>query len=537
MLHLTASYNLAKKPILDTSYRPRPVAAKQFLAHIENNMTLAWTLFSLYLAGTAFLGWLGHKKTDGFSSFAIGKGDLSAVQVGVTLAAATASAATFIINPGFIYVDGLAAFMHLGLSVYVGFVSMLILLSFRFRKMGEEMKALTIPDWIGKRYGSKNFSLYFAIINLLSFAFIVLLVGGISIVMQKLLGLSNITALIITLVFVTGYVLFGGTYAHVYTNMFQGFLMLAVTLIILWGGIKLMLDTDGFWEILKNKNPHLLSWTNPESKLFNDIFSTYVAGFSIGAALVCQPHILTKALYVKTDRAVRNYILVFSAVFFLFILLLLAGFWAHIAVPPEQLLDANTGALRQDLVMAVYLQNSFPGWLFTIISVVLLAAAMSTLDGLLVGVSTITANDLVLNLMDKFGPDNYSEEKKMQLAFRAGHIVLVIIAVLVFMVTLNPPKLLGIYGQVGVYGLVLAAVPPLLAGVLFKNVNIKLVWAMSALALAVHFGLYFFGKNIFPDTTLAFGNPGVTATIGLIISVLPTLGISLRGNSPLPRNL
>lgn len=488
-------------------------------------MTLAWILFSIYLIGTAYLGWLGHKKTDGFSSFAIGKGDLSPLQVGVTLAAATASAATFIINPGFVYVDGLAAFMHLGLSVYLGFVGMLVILSFRFRKMGTEMKALTIPDWIGKRYGSKSFSLYFACINLLSFAFIVLLVGGISIVMQKLLGVSNVAALLITLIFVTGYVLFGGTYAHVFTNMFQGFLMIGVTLLVLWSGIQLMMNTEGFWDILANKNPNLLSFTNPESKLFNDWFSTYLAGFCIGAALVCQPHILTKALYVKSDRAVRNYILVFSVVFFLFSMLLLAGFWAHAIVSPEQLTDAETGAFRQDLVMTVYLQNAFPDWLFTIVSVVLLAAAMSTLDGLLVGISTITANDLVLNLIDKYGKGDLTESEKMRTAFRVSHIVLILISVLTFWVTLNPPKLLGIFGQVGVYGLVLAAVPPLLAGVLFKKTDLKLVWAMSILALLVHFGLFFWGNNLFPDSNIAFGNPGLTATIGLAISVLPTLAI------------
>ncbi|MEZ4888115.1 MAG: hypothetical protein R3E32_25530 [Chitinophagales bacterium] len=488
-------------------------------------MILAWILFSIYLIGTAYLGWLGHKKTDGFSSFAIGKGDLSPLQVGVTLAAATASAATFIINPGFVYVDGLAAFMHLGISVYLGFVTMLVILSFRFRSMGEEMKALTIPDWIGKRYKSPNFSLYFAFINLLSFAFIVLLVGGISIVMQNLLDVSNMMALLITLVFVTGYVLFGGTYAHVFTNMFQGFLMILITLIVLWSGIQLMLQSDGFWTDLYVSSPNLLKWVNPDSKLFNDYFSTYIAGFCIGGALVCQPHILTKALYVKTDRAVRNYILVFSAVFFLFILLLLAGFWAHSIVPLEQLRDAETGLFRQDLVMTMYLKNAFPEWLFTIVSVVLLAAAMSTLDGLLVGISTITANDLVLNLIEKYGKSTLSENAKMQLAFKSSHIVLIVIAVLVFFVTLNPPKLLGIFGQVGVYGLVLAAVPPLLAGVLFQKVSIQLVWSMSILALSIHFSLYVWGAALFPNSTLAFGNPGVTAAIALICSVLPTLGI------------
>lgn len=109
-------------------------------------MTLAWILFSIYLLGTAYLGWLGHRKTDDFGSFAIGKGDLSPIQVGVTLAAATASAATFIINPGFVYVHGLAAFMHLGISVFLGILVMLWILSFRFRRIGEDAGALTIPD-------------------------------------------------------------------------------------------------------------------------------------------------------------------------------------------------------------------------------------------------------------------------------------------------------------------------------------------------------------------------------------------------------
>lgn len=484
-------------------------------------MTLAWILFSIYFIGTAWLGWLGHKRTSDFSSFAIGKGDLSPFVVGVTLAASTASAATFIINPGFVYVDGLAAFMHLGISVYLGFVGMLILLSFRFRRMGEDMKALTIPDWIGKRYGSKAYSLYFAVINLLAFAFIVLLVGGISIVMQKLLGVSNLTALLITLIFVTGYVLFGGTYAHVFTNMLQGFLMIGVSLLIVGYGIKLMLEPV-FWDSIAQLAPEMKQAVNPKSKLYNDYFSTYVSGFCIGAALVCQPHILTKALYVKTDRAVRQYIAVFSVVFLLFCLLLAAGFWAHGLVDPEQLIDATTGAFRQDLVMTIFLQEAFPDWVFTAISVVLLAAAMSTLDGLLVGISTITANDLVINLLQRFRPDKYTPQEQMKLAFSVSHLVLILLAVCTFFVSLHPPKLLGIFGQVGVYGLVLAAVPPLLLGILFQKVHIALTWVASLVGMLLHFGLYFFGEQLFPDSLIAFANPGVTATLALMISLLPT---------------
>lgn len=497
-------------------------------------MILAWTFFGIYLIGTAYLGWLGHKKTDDFGSFAIGKGDLSPLVVGVTLAASTASAATFIINPGFVYVDGLSAFMHLGISVYIGFVLMLVVLSFRFREIGADQGALTIPDWIGKRYGSANFALYFSILNLLSIAFIVLLVGGISIVMQKLLGVDNITALLITLIFVTGYVIFGGTYAHVFTNMLQGFLMIIITLIILWTGFQLYLEGE-LWSQITAIDANLTSWVNPESKLYNSFFSIYIAGFCIGAALVCQPHILTKALYVKSNREVAQYIGVFSVVFFLFTLLLLVGFWAHITLSPEQLIDASTGAFRQDLVMTVYLQQNFPDWMFTIISVVLLAAAMSTLDGLLVGISTITANDLVLNLMNRSSEIKRTAQEKMKLALRASHIVLIVIAILVFFVNINPPKLLGIFGQMGVYGLVLAAVPPLLGGVLFNKVSITAVWMGSMIGVSIHFLLFFFGNQIFAESNIAFSNPGVTATFGLMTGLVSSVlfQLILKKNQPI----
>ena len=46
---------------------------------------------------------------------------------------------------------------------------------------------------------------------------------------------------------------------------------------------------------------------------------------------------------------------------------------------------------------------------------------------------------------------------------------------------------------------------------------------MSVLALIVHFGLYFLGAGLFPESKLAFGNPGLTAAIGLLLSVIPTL--------------
>jgi len=404
--------------------------------------------------------------------------------------------------------------------VAISFITMLAVLSFRFRRIGAENSALTIPDWIGKRYGSRNFALFFSVLNLLSFAFIVLLVGGISIVMQSLLGISNTAALAITLVFVTGYVFIGGTYAHVLTNMLQGSLMIIVALVVLASCIWVAYQQPGSTiDALRAIDANLVAPINENGLLFNDIFSIYVAGFVIGAIVVCQPHILTKALYVKDDRAVKQYLIVFAVVFVLFQLLGTVGFFAHFVVPEEALIDVATGQFRQDLVMTVYLKTVFPEAMFTFVSIVLLAAAMSTLDGLLVSMSTITANDLVLNVIGKRRREQLSEEQQMSFALKVSHVVLVVIAVAAFLINLQPPKLLGIFGQTGVYGLTTAAALPLLLGVLFRKLPLALVWTGSMAALVIHFGLFFNGDAMFPNSTLTFSNPGVTAALSTLVTI------------------
>jgi SSS family solute:Na+ symporter/sodium/pantothenate symporter len=483
---------------------------------------LAWILFSIYMIGTTYLGWIGFKKTKDFDSFAISSGDLHPFVVGITLAASVASAATFVINPGFVYVHGLAAFMHLGVSVGLGFCLMLAILSIRFRQIGETSHALTMPHWIAQRYQSQNLGVFFALVNLFALAFVVLIVGGLSIVMQQLLGLSNTASLILMLTFVTGYVFLGGTYAHVFTNTFQGSLMLIVTFVILGSGVHFFFENGGLFQQLSAIDSNLVKWINPASNLFNDIFSVYISGFLIGAALVCQPHILTKALYLKSDKAVKQYLFFGILIIAIFFLLPFAGFYARLSLPMTEIVDAS-GTFRQDMVMTMYIKSVFPGWLFTLISVVLLAAGMSTLDGILVSLSTITANDLLLPMIAKFKRSRLDRTAQLALAYRLSHVVLVVIALIAFVICLNPPKLLGIFGQVGVYGMAVAATPALLCGILFDNPRNGLIWLGALGGIIIHFTLYLWGETLFPNAGFTFANPGVTASLALLSATIPVL--------------
>ncbi len=508
---------------------------------------LIWGLFAFYLIVTSWLAWLGHKKTTDIESFSVGAGDMNPIVVGVTLAASIASTATFVINPGFVYVHGISALMHLGVAAGLGIVAGLVVMSIGFRRVGKKYSALTIPQWMGQRYQSKWITTFFAGVNMLSLTFLVLIVGSLSIVMQQTLGLSNFESTFFIIVFVFSYIFVGGTYAHAYTNTLQGIIMVFIAGIIVWSGLHFL--SDGFGPVLDRLtavDPNLAKTINPSSPLFGSFFSVWVSGFVIGFALVSQPHIMIKALYVKEDSDVWKYLGVCLLVSIVFTALLLVGLYAHmLELPKEAFIDPNTGNFRQDLVMAVYIKQSFNPVLLAIIMVALMSAGMSTLDGILIALSSIAANDLFLNLTrDNVLKDKTAKEQGL-LAHRAGQVILIALGVITFVIALNPPKLLGIFGQLGVYGIVAASLAPLLGGIVFKHIHKVPVVIASGVALLTHFGLYFWASRAIAakeslndlannsallsaifDTNapqLGLANPGVTATYGIIVSVIIVL--------------
>ncbi len=509
----------------------------RYLELIAEN-PLVWGLFGIYVVATVLLAYRGHKKTGDIESYSIGRGDMSPLVVGVTLAASIASVATFVINPGFVYVHGLSGLMHFGPAVSLGIIAGLVGMSVGFRRIGARSRAVTLPQWIGERYGSKGLALFFALINLLSLAFVVLILGGLSIVMQSTLGLSNVESLVLMTVFVFGYVFLGGAYAHAYTNTVQGLLMVVVSILIVGSGLTLFGDGLGaFADRVAAVDPSLWRWVNEDSPLYGSVFSIYVSGVIIGFALTCQPHILTKALYVKDDRTVWKYVGIAIAVGLLFSGLLLVGLYARVI---------GIEGVPQDAVMTAYINEAFSPAVVAFITVVFLAAGMSTLDGILVALSSIAGNDIFLNIAEKRMLRDASPDQKARAAHRVSLVILVLMAVVAFLIALNPPPLLGIFGQVGVYGIVAASAIPILFGILVPTMTARTAAAAAVTGLVVHFSLYALvswadaaGVVVAPPAAVAwlfdkampqlgFRNPGVTATYGLLASAAVALPSALR---------
>jgi SSS family solute:Na+ symporter/sodium/pantothenate symporter len=499
---------------------------------------LIWGLFIAYVLVTAGLAWLGHKKTGDIKSFAIGSGRMHPAIVGVTLAASIASTATFVINPGFVYVHGVSALMHLGVAAGVGVIGGLLLMSGGFRRVGVKVGAITLPGWLGERFKSRPLRVMFAAINLLSLSFVVLIVGGLSIVMQHTLGLNNTESLVVIIGVVFSYVLIGGATAHAYTNTLQGIIMSVVAVVIVASGLPTL---SGAGAKLAAIDPNLTKLVNPASPLFGDFFSVWVCGVVIGFALVCQPHIMTKALYVESDRDLRRSLAVTVVVSVVFSALLLVGLYARlIDLPAAAFIDPATGVFRQDRVMTAYLATQFGPELLAVITIALLAAGMSTLDGLLVALSSIAGHDLVAGGFGNF-MKGMDEERRSKLAHRASQLILVGLGATAFIIARNPPELLGIFGQIGVYGIVAASAVPMVLGIFVDSADAKLAMTCSLVALFLHFALYGAARwLVATGGAVPFGllNPATTATLGILASgVVAAVAMAVRGRSQLPNRV
>lgn len=448
-----------------------------------------------YVVLVYFLSWVGMRRTKDISGFSIGNKDMSPYLVGITLAASIASTATFVINPGFIYVHGLSAYLHYGLAGSAGTITAFLILSRGFLRIGESFQALTLPDWIYHRYQHRGFSQYFAFINLLSITFVVLILVGCSLIVTNLFPIEQKTALVLILFFVFSYVLMGGTYAHAYTNTLQGIIMLVVALLLFVLGLKYF-DT-GFLSELASVSENYAAVYNPDSELYYSFFSVFASGFIITFALMLQPHILTKVLYLRSSADLHKFIGTTCVVGFIFTLVLMVGFFARLS---------GIDVSAQDAVVVEYLNHEFAGSplgeiLLTFIMLTLLAAGMSTLDGILVSLSAMVVNDIVAPL---------SQNSRDGLLWSRW--VLVGVGVIGLILAWNSPPLIGLFAQKGVYGLAAASLVPMLFGVLVKGpLPVWVVFSASLIGLGGHLILHFL---------MGIENPAVSASYAILISLI-----------------
>ena len=130
-------------------------------------------------------------------------------------------------------------------------------MSRRFRRVGERVTALTIPQWIGERYGDRRLTVFFAVVSLLQITFLVLIVTAVVLVLMSVLQLPMWIALTIVVGFTFSYIILGGASVHVWSNSMQAVTMIVVAVLLVISGAEFFAGgLGGFFDRLAQVGPH-----------------------------------------------------------------------------------------------------------------------------------------------------------------------------------------------------------------------------------------------------------------------------------------
>jgi sodium/pantothenate symporter len=482
-----------------------------------------WIVVILYMLVILFFVIRGALKVKSMSDYAIGSISFSPLAVGLALAASMTSAATFIINPGFIALYGLSGVLSFGVVMPLAIFCSLILLTKKFRKSGSHVKALTMAQWIGKMYQSQNYAIFFAFISLLLVTFIVLICVGLTQVLASTLNVEPVIVLLSVIVFVFGYMMFGGANSMVYTNAIQATLMLVVAVILLFSGMEYFQDgIGGFVKKLESIGPHYASLTNPDSFLFRDFFEIIFCQAVIGVAIVCQPHIITKSLLLKDEKDVNRYLIVGILVLLVFFQVVFVGLFARLHFPD---LTVNGMPIPMDGIVSAYVVSEFSVYVTILVVLGLISAGLSTLEGLIQSLSATLTADLFNPLFGKI----YDPVKRDKQEILVNKLMIVFLAIISFVLSyqqLKSPNLsVGIFAQNGVYAYFSSAFVPVLFGMFLKDVRLKTVFTSSIVAFLVHFTVYY--GRFLPYMKETVNNPAIASTAALIVSLIVGLSMHL----------
>jgi sodium/pantothenate symporter len=431
-------------------------------------VTTSAILLGIYCAVVLALVIRGALKTKSIDDYAVGSLAFSPVVVGLSLAASMMSAATFIINPGLIARFGISGVISYALVMPIGALVSFVVLTKGFRKHGTAVKANTMAQWIGQRFGSRAYAIFFALLALLLITFIVLICVGLTKVISKSLMVSELTVLIGVVLFIFGYMMFGGANSMVYTNAVQACLMLIVGVMLLGSGAEHVSDgLSTFFSKLAAIDPNLAKATNAQSPLFRDWFEIGFCQVLIGVAVVCQPHIITKSLLLKSDRDVGRYLWVSVLVSGAFFLVVIVGLFARLTFPD---LQYNGAALETDGIVSAYVVHRFSPYAAVIVVMGLIAAGISTLEGLIQSLSTSITSDLIRPLRrrlsgGKADAEQLAQRDRDQPSCDRRSWELVSGLPLTWRAAGSPRRLsVAIFAQNGVYAYFAAAFVPVLLG-------------------------------------------------------------------------
>jgi SSS family transporter len=440
--------------------------------------------------------------------------DLGILVTAIAIFSSLMSGFSFIGGPGLVYNMGMSS-MWMAVGSGMGFFIAAVLVSKRLRLMAELRDSLSLPDVVAARYDSEAARFLTAIAILLGvLGYLATQIMAMSMALRSLLVQSGLAASIpveacvaVTCAVLVFYCVTGGIVASVYTDLFQGAVMIVASILVFLaaraaftGGIT------GMSEAIAADDPETMA---PFGSVGILAGLSWMLVFALGAA--GQPHVITKHMMFKRVGDLRSIIVVslfasFSSIF------LVTGI--GLAMRALVVTGGHPELAHPDAAAPDFLQAYTNPVLAGVVFAGIFAAVMSTADSFLNIGAAAVVDDIPRAILGR----------PLRHELRMARLATAVIALAAALFGLYTGDLVALLGAFGWATFAAALVPTVAVGFNWKRATAPAACTAIVASLAINFSLKVFKID------LPWGIDG--GAVALLASLVLFFAISFGSKPP-----
>ena len=414
-----------------------------------------YTVLVLYLGIMAFIGWYAGRKTNNIGDFFVLSGKAGVVVSGIAYFSTQFSMGTFLGTPGTIYGVGYAG---MAISVPGAVFCMILpalLIGRKLITLGHKYGFLTMADYLTDRYHSKKMS---GVLGVMMLFFLVPMMGaqiiGAGVIVHVFTGLPEWVGVVGMGIIVILYCMSGGMKGAPMTDVIQGSLMIATAVVTFIVSVVMGGGFSNINHTLQSMNEAYLTFPGANGYM---PWTYYVSNIVLWSFFTMgQPHLFTKFFAMKDHKTMFKAILLGTAGMFFSATLIE---WAGVnGIASIQNIE------KADQIIPMILQRGMNPFLASIFIAGIVAAGMSTIDGILVTTTGAVTRDIYQKIINKDATD----ENVMKLS----KVVTVIIGIIVICFGVFQPGSIFEINLFAFSGMAIFVVP-ILFGIYWKKATAK----------------------------------------------------------------
>lgn len=414
-----------------------------------------YTVLVLYLGIMAFIGWYAGRKTNSIGDFFVLSGKAGVLVSGIAYFSTQFSMGTFLGTPGTIYGVGYAG---MAISVPGAVFCMILpalLIGRKLITLGHKYGFLTMADYLTDRYHSKKMS---GVLGVMMLFFLVPMMGaqiiGAGVIVHVFTGLPEWVGVVGMGIIVILYCMSGGMKGAMMTDVIQGSLMIATAVVTFIVSVVMGGGFSNINHTLQSMNEAYLTFPGANGYM---PWTYYVSNIVLWSFFTMgQPHLFTKFFAMKNHKTMFKAILLGTAGMFFSATLIE---WAGVnGIASIQNIE------KADQIIPMILQRGMNPFLASIFIAGIVAAGMSTIDGILVTTTGAVTRDIYQKIINKDATD--------ETVMKLSKVVTVIIGIIVICFGVFQPGSIFEINLFAFSGMAIFVVP-ILFGIYWKKATAK----------------------------------------------------------------